>query len=1044
MSFLENLAAQRQVFLDGLDANDGDINLQIFEDFYPEQAHFIYELLQNAEDAGATEVAFELAENACYFEHNGTRHFDEKDIRAITGISNSTKKDNPDKIGKFGVGFKSVFVYTKTPVVYSRDFCFEILKQVLPREISPKLGLREKTRFEFPFNNPKKDVAEAFTEVKYGLEQISETTLLFLNNLRYISWKIGDVHGAILREEHDEVHIEVLKLVDGNKALSSHWLRFAAPVENINQFSAPADGLERQKVAVAFELNFLGDTTTYDATKPFAKQLKISPAGKGKVSVFFPAEKETSGLRFHLHGPFIPELSRASIKNSPENAKLLEQVAKVAADSLHAIKEMGLLTGEFLAVLPHHDDPLSAPYKVIRDKIIHEMNTEALVPSYAGGFAPAVRMLQARASLKAIFSDDDLSFLTGRGDAPTWAIGASLKSTNQDKFLASLGINSWQEEDLKSFLEEHFCDWYENDDDDGEALAWLCTKNAEWHQALYAILNRHCEEKGDFESMAYTRIIRMSNGEYSTAVGAYFPTGPVTPEDAFPRVDEAVLVAGTKKAQQDEARRFFVTLGVKVPGELEEIGLLLQTRYGPDGEEPLDDVYLADLARMMAFADRSSDAKSMFAESYIFRIESGEFDWGTPKDTYLDSPFLQTGLRAFYESMANSETQRWPLSKWYLQCGIPVDKLRRFAELVGCEREFNALFYVTVCYKNPNWSYLSQAPGGRQGNSTNRDFALTPAAFAMLKRKDAEASLLVWTAMCKEGNGVLRAKYQRTDRGGPHCAESQLVCALKNEEWVPQTDGQFVKPRYATQSKLPEGFVFDAGYKWLEMVAFGVEERKVATESKARATMRAELGFGSEEEVVLALEVLKLPKEELARLLDAANRSVEEFELPEHAPRNVELRRARVGEMANQTPSKESVVRPRSVALGIDAAKLEAKLYLNDQYTNRHGQMICQICKRELPFKLPSGSYYFEAVEIVTGALKRFREGYLSLCPNHAAAYKYANAQTKLIEDLIGTASGNEIDVVIGGEETTIYFTQTHLADTQACLNSEQHQTHAG
>ena len=49
MNFLEELAADRKIFLDAIDANKGDINLDIFEDFYPDEAHFIYELLQNAE-----------------------------------------------------------------------------------------------------------------------------------------------------------------------------------------------------------------------------------------------------------------------------------------------------------------------------------------------------------------------------------------------------------------------------------------------------------------------------------------------------------------------------------------------------------------------------------------------------------------------------------------------------------------------------------------------------------------------------------------------------------------------------------------------------------------------------------------------------------------------------------------------------------------------------------------------------------------------------------------------------------------------------------
>jgi hypothetical protein len=116
-TFIKSLRRDRLKFLEGLDANKGDINLDIFEDFYPDRAHFVFELLQNAEDAGATEATFTLLGNGCRFEHNGVRLFTEADVRGITGIHNSTKDKAPDQIGKFGVGFKSVFVYTSTPVI---------------------------------------------------------------------------------------------------------------------------------------------------------------------------------------------------------------------------------------------------------------------------------------------------------------------------------------------------------------------------------------------------------------------------------------------------------------------------------------------------------------------------------------------------------------------------------------------------------------------------------------------------------------------------------------------------------------------------------------------------------------------------------------------------------------------------------------------------------------------------------------------------------------------------------------------------------------
>ena len=44
-------------------------------DKYKEKAHFVYELLQNADDAQATEARFQLERDRLIFRHNGTVHF---------------------------------------------------------------------------------------------------------------------------------------------------------------------------------------------------------------------------------------------------------------------------------------------------------------------------------------------------------------------------------------------------------------------------------------------------------------------------------------------------------------------------------------------------------------------------------------------------------------------------------------------------------------------------------------------------------------------------------------------------------------------------------------------------------------------------------------------------------------------------------------------------------------------------------------------------------------------------------------------------------
>jgi hypothetical protein len=1043
VSILEKIAAQRQKLLDGIDANEGDINLRIFEDFYPDEAHFIYELLQNAEDAGATEVEFELTAHGCFFEHNGSRHFNERDIRGITGIFNSSKKDSPDKIGKFGVGFKSVFVYTDTPIIYSKDYSFKILKLVLPQSIKPKADLGGKTRFEFPFNNPKKNVKAAFSEVKAGLEQLSETTLLFLNNLRYISWKIGEQEGAVLREEHSSAHVEVLKLSDGKEILSSHWLRFSAPVQNLDKFTAPMEGIERQKVTVAFALAFMGDSTSFDVKKPLAKQLKIVPAVRGKVAVFFTAEKETSGLRFHLHAPFIPELSRASIKSSPENLPLFEQLASVAASSLHEIKELGLLTGEFLATLPNNDDSLPERYALIRDAVLNEMRTESLVPTYGGGFAPAARLCQARASLKGLLSFEDLAYVTGRDDQPQWSISASQKNSNQDRFLASLGIQNWDADNLKTFFESNARKQKYAWDDcelDQSVIGWLSAKPDDWLQSLYALLNKHCEEQEDYGELSDVYFLRLASQEWSTGSLAYFQTGPFTLDDPLGRVDERILTAGTKKSQQQDARRFLEQLGVREPDESDELDLLLQSRYGENSTPPSDQEYLTDLKRIMVFLEKYPSQKSKFLPFRIFKVASLSCQWAKASNVYLDEPFASTDLKRLYALTVDPKHKRWPLDPWFLNCDVPIEKIVRFAEQLGCQKEFENLFFIVGCEKNVNWRYLSKAPGSRAGNVINKDFALTPEALLLLKSHQLESALLVWKALRRSESSrptILKAHYQLTDSGGPHISKSQLVCQLEELPWVPQTDGSFVKPSVATASKMPKGFAVDTGYKWMEAVGFGIEDAKREVESTTRALQRKQLGFGSEDELQDAQAFAKLPKDERERLLANAKQvKSDPVELPERPVRNGNLRSERVGDQAKATPEKSSAIKPRSVQLGVEAAKLEAKLYLADQYTNTNGQMICQACKGELPFKLPNGSYYFEAVEIIRGATKRFREGFLALCPNHAAAYQHANAQCNSMYDVIATATGNEVELALGNVETSIYFTQMHLADAKACFES--------
>lgn len=133
---------------------------------YSDQAHFIYELLQNADDAEAAYAKFILEKERLIFVHNGKRHFsvtdpetEEQDkesrtlgdINSITAVGLSNKSEA--SIGKFGVGFKAVFQYTSTPYIYDTNYIFKIDRFIVPVLLDNDFPGRnnEETVFVFPF-----------------------------------------------------------------------------------------------------------------------------------------------------------------------------------------------------------------------------------------------------------------------------------------------------------------------------------------------------------------------------------------------------------------------------------------------------------------------------------------------------------------------------------------------------------------------------------------------------------------------------------------------------------------------------------------------------------------------------------------------------------------------------------------------------------------------------------------------------------------------------------------------------------------------------
>lgn len=215
----------------------GRIGKRLLEDRYDKRTHFIFELLQNAEDAlrrrknwtGDRSVRFRLDTNALRISHFG-EPFDSDDVVGICGIDQSTK--DITAIGRFGIGFKSVYAFTRRPEVHSGDEAFSIDSYVWPRPAkSIQRGLDE-TVFVLPF---KPDDNTAHSEIADGLRQLGPRTLLFLRQVEELAWDAGEVKGLYVRSAPELLRdgvrrVTILGEEVGQSDVEEHWLMFEREV----------------------------------------------------------------------------------------------------------------------------------------------------------------------------------------------------------------------------------------------------------------------------------------------------------------------------------------------------------------------------------------------------------------------------------------------------------------------------------------------------------------------------------------------------------------------------------------------------------------------------------------------------------------------------------------------------------------------------------------------------------------------------------------------------------------------------------------------
>ena len=277
--------------------------------------HVISELLQNADDSGATKAVVKFDGSDFVFTHDGS-DFNQAQFASLCRFGYSNKRVL-HTIGFRGVGFKSTFsigddVQLTTPTL---SVTFNKQRFTEPNWITLCSPVRKETQIRIKIKSDK--VKHALNENIREWYQ-SPVSLLFFRNIRTlqvhdrgINW-ISQGPGPVDRSEWMSSSMEP----------NATYLVIRSPEEEIPENAQTEIAEERM--------------ATDDQIKLPPCRVEIVLGMPGRLFVVLPTELKTS-LPFACNAPFIQDTARMTIKDpaiSPTNTWLLQRAGKLAAEAL--------------------------------------------------------------------------------------------------------------------------------------------------------------------------------------------------------------------------------------------------------------------------------------------------------------------------------------------------------------------------------------------------------------------------------------------------------------------------------------------------------------------------------------------------------------------------------------------------------------------------------------------------------------------------------------------------------------------------------------
>jgi hypothetical protein len=589
---------------------------------YDNRTHFIFELLQNAEDAlgrrgvweGPRKVTFALTPTRLALSHFG-KPFDEPDVRSVCDIAESTK--NEASIGRFGLGFKSVYTVTNLPEIHSGDEDFAIEEYVFPKRVGRSAREDGETQIVLPL---KAGDATVMQEITAGLRHLGPGALLFLRHIEEIAWSVeGGASGFYLRNSPETLapnvkRVTVIGQESGKPEVDQTWLVFhrdvVAAEKNVG------------RVEIAFSLV---------GVKDVPDRWLVHPLATSPLVVFFPTVVE-SHLGFLVQGPFRTTPGRDNIPPAdPWNQYLVSEITTLVVEAMRWMRGKGMLDVSALRCLPLDREkfPKDSRFAPMFDAVRQAFRDDALLPTFDGNYVTAKQAKLARTQeLRELFSPTQVAALFG-GGSRNWLSG----DITQDKtpeirhyLMRELDIDEIRPEKLVPSLNRPFLE--------AQPDAWVLR--------LYEFLSG--QEKALRRYLDTVPLVRLDDGTHVLArqngkANAFLPSAIST---SFPTMRRSVC--GTA-----EARGFLISLGITEPDPVDDVIWNVLPKYREKGNDVDDATYSGDVERIRAaFSTDSTIQKdklrTALRETAFVRVVdtgNGISDVARPGEVYIATERLK-------------------------------------------------------------------------------------------------------------------------------------------------------------------------------------------------------------------------------------------------------------------------------------------------------------------------------------------------------------------------------------------------------------------